>query len=102
MPTSGSGHIGGAVRYRRPDGFRWSTLTDRGPRAPAGQRRGGCSPAPRPEAPPEAGQLQAFLRGYSLNNTNPARKERGLFGFSISGPQSLNHALKRLRNAVTG
>src|SRR6476620_1376601 len=38
MPTSGSGHIGEAVRYRTPGGFRWSTLTYRGPPAHAAQR----------------------------------------------------------------
>jgi hypothetical protein len=43
---------------------------------------------------PEAEQPQAFLRDYSLNNTNPAREPRGLFALSICGPKSLSDDLK--------
>jgi len=78
MPTAAFGHIAEAARDRKMDGFRWSTLTDRAPRAPGARRGGGQELGPRQAFRPEAAGLQAYLRGYSSNNTNPARGLRGL------------------------
>src|SRR5258708_11169928 len=70
-PRSASGHIGGAVRGRRRDGFPRSTLTDRGPRAPAARPPGVDWPALRRAFQPEDGQLQAYRRRYLSNKKKP-------------------------------
>src|SRR5207248_3898256 len=95
MPTAAFGHIAEAARDRKSGVCRWSTLTDRAPRAPAARRGGGQGLAPRQAFRPEAGGLQAYLRGYSSNNTKSCPLIPRAFALSISGAKSLRAALKR-------
>ena len=100
-PKCASGHIAEAVRDRKRGGFRWSTLTGRGPRARAVRRHGDCWPVRQPASRPEAERLLAFQRVYSSNNTNPARDRPG-FCIVYLWRQIIKSCLKERENRVNG